>query len=385
MQVRETEFPREAITWIERGDPFDVAILDMHMPEVDGLTVARAIRSRNGDRTAILVMTSLGKLDDLGEHDDFAFLTKPVKPSQLFDALVELLAPADGTVAVGLHASPAGAQANERIFDPETAARHPLRILLAEDNALNRQMALQILGRLGYGADVATNGVEAISALRAAEYDVVLMDVQMPEMDGLEAARRICADWPRAQRPRIVAMTANTMSGDREECLAAGMDDYLPKPIRVPDLVAALERVRARGIPVAAAVPTAAAPTPTAASAPAGDGRSRVLEALRPVVGEDSTVIVRFLDLFVASGATLLDQLEDHRVTGDRDAFTRCAHTLKANAASLGAPELAARCAELEDAGRRGSLDGVEPLVADARLHLALLVAEIESLREELT
>ena len=127
------------------------------------------------------------------------------------------------------------------------AASHPLRILLAEDNAVNQKLALRLLQRMGYRADVASNGIEALESVARQPYDVVLMDVQMPEMDGLEATRRITAKWPPRERPRIVAMTANAMQGDREVCLAAGMDDYVTKPIRVDALVEALMQVTQGG------------------------------------------------------------------------------------------------------------------------------------------
>jgi CheY-like chemotaxis protein len=126
------------------------------------------------------------------------------------------------------------------------AARHPLRILLAEDNVVNQKLAMRLLQQMGYRADLASNGIEAVESVARQTYDVVLMDVQMPELDGLEAARRITALWKPGERPRIVAMTANAMQGDREECLAAGMDDYLTKPIRVERLVEALNMARAR-------------------------------------------------------------------------------------------------------------------------------------------
>jgi signal transduction histidine kinase/ActR/RegA family two-component response regulator len=141
--------------------------------------------------------------------------------------------------------APQPAQAKPAI-DPAMAERHPLRILLAEDNLVNQKLALRVLAQMGYRADLAKNGVEAIEALERQPYDVVLMDVQMPEMDGLEASRRIVERWPQAGRPRIVAMTANATQGDREECLAAGMDDYLTKPFRVEQLVAALAKVTPR-------------------------------------------------------------------------------------------------------------------------------------------
>jgi CheY-like chemotaxis protein len=127
------------------------------------------------------------------------------------------------------------------------ASRHPLRILLAEDNVVNQKLALRILQQMGYRADLASNGLEAVESVERQTYDVILMDVQMPEMDGLEASRRITAKWSASQRPRIVAMTANAMQGDREMCLSAGMDDYLTKPIRVERLVEALHQVAARG------------------------------------------------------------------------------------------------------------------------------------------
>ena len=133
-------------------------------------------------------------------------------------------------------------------LDAEMGARHPLRILLAEDNVVNQKLALRILQQMGYRADLASNGLEAIESVRRQTYDVILMDVQMPEMDGLDAAREICARWQPHERPRIVAMTANAMQGDRDMCLAAGMDDYLTKPIRVERLVEALMQVQPRAV-----------------------------------------------------------------------------------------------------------------------------------------
>ena len=133
------------------------------------------------------------------------------------------------------------------VVDPAMAGRHPLRILLAEDNVVNQKLALRLLQQMGYRADLASNGVEAIESVARQTYDVVLMDVQMPEMDGLEASKAITARFRPGERPRIVAMTANAMQGDRELCLAAGMDDYVTKPIRVDALVEALARVTARG------------------------------------------------------------------------------------------------------------------------------------------
>jgi CheY-like chemotaxis protein len=136
--------------------------------------------------------------------------------------------------------------ATKTALDPQMAARHPLRILLAEDNLVNQKLALRLLSQMGYTADVVGNGALAVQAVERHAYDLVLMDVQMPEMDGLEASRRITTQHPPHERPRIVAMTANAMQGDREACLAAGMDDYVTKPIRVDALTEALRRVEPR-------------------------------------------------------------------------------------------------------------------------------------------
>ena len=160
-----------------------------------------------------------------------------MKPSALYDALVNVLSKAEPRITLQ--------RAPETAADPELAARHPLHILLAEDNAVNQKLALRLLQNLGYKADVAGDGVQAINALTSTDYNVVLMDVQMPELDGLEATRRIRAQWPDRQL-HIVAMTANAMPGDREACIAAGMNDYVSKPIRPPELAAALERAPAQ-------------------------------------------------------------------------------------------------------------------------------------------
>jgi len=143
-------------------------------------------------------------------------------------------------------AAPAARSAGKAAIDPAMASRHPPRILLAEDNVVNQKLALRFLQQMGYRADLASNGIEAIECIARQPYDVVLMDVQMPEMDGLEASRRITERYKPHERPRIVAMTANAMRGDREACLAAGMDDYVTKPIRIEALVEALTHLTAR-------------------------------------------------------------------------------------------------------------------------------------------
>jgi GAF domain-containing protein/CheY-like chemotaxis protein len=231
--------PGEALARLARGESFDLAVLDMHMPGMDGVALARRVRE-HGAAMPLVLFSSLGRRE-VGEGEALfaAYLAKPVRQSQLFDVLAGLFASEAAPVSVS---APSAALRLER----DMAVRHPLRILLAEDNVVNQKLALRILQQMGYRADLASNGLEAVESVQRQVYDVVLMDVQMPEMDGLDAARAICARWAPQERPRIVAMTANAMQGDRDMCFAAGMDDYLTKPIRVERLVEVLNQVSGR-------------------------------------------------------------------------------------------------------------------------------------------
>ncbi len=237
MDPTDTESPKTALEWVRAGTHFDVAILDMQMPEMDGLELAESLRGLGDDQAPpIIILTSLGvRREDLDRGEAFsAFLTKPVRPSRLYDALVDVVA-AHKKI---LPPPPATTQAP----DEQLAAGLPLRILVAEDNPVNQQLIVLLLEKLGYRGDVVSNGVEVLEALDRQAYDLILLDVLMPEMDGLTAARRIRELEEIDPRPYIVGVTANALQGDREECLAAGMDDYLPKPIRFEELVVALKR-----------------------------------------------------------------------------------------------------------------------------------------------
>jgi len=229
--------PAEALARLARGADFDLAIVDMHMPGMDGVALARTIRERDAALPLVL-FSSLGRRE-VGDDEALfaAYLAKPMRQSQLFDVLAGLFA----HEAIQVPAAPAAPR-----LERDMAMRHPLRILVAEDNVVNQKLALRILQQMGYRADLASNGLEAVESVQRQVYDVVLMDVQMPEMDGLDAARAICARWAPQERPRIVAMTANAMQGDRDLCFAAGMDDYLTKPIRVERLVEVLNQVSGR-------------------------------------------------------------------------------------------------------------------------------------------
>jgi len=220
------------------GTPFDLAVLDQQMPEMDGLMLARAIKADPAlAATRTVLLSSLGQRLDAGQLKAAGieeYLVKPLKQSRLSERLALIMG--------GIPKNPAAAAP----IMPEMPS-HPARILLAEDHAINQKVALRQIESLGYRADAVANGREVIEALQRIPYDIVLMDCQMPEMDGYETARHIRSH---DSRPiRIIAMTAHAMEGDREKCLAAGMDDYLTKPVRTSDLRAVLDRWRPGGNP----------------------------------------------------------------------------------------------------------------------------------------
>jgi PAS domain S-box-containing protein len=346
MVPRDTGSPTEALEWIRRGDPFDAAILDMQMPDMDGLALAREIRRIRGDRVLpLLMLTSLGRrTDDVDPGVEFAaYLTKPIKASQLYDALTSVFGD------ISEHVRPVDAGVG---CDAAPADRAPLQILLADDNAVNQQVAVVLLQKMGYRADVVTNGAEALAALARQRYDVVLMDVEMPIMDGLEASRRINQMWPAAQRPRIIAMTANAMQGDRETCLAAGMDDYLSKPIRREELAAALARSES--------VVVSADDSPTAEEV--GDPEPVDLAQIEAAVG-DPVFVRKLISTFLNDAPGLVGTLRSSLEQCNSEELRRAAHTLKSNGRTFGATALASLSEELELSARTGSLVSAGDLV----------------------
>ncbi|MBI2516659.1 MAG: CHASE domain-containing protein [Opitutae bacterium] len=225
-----------ALALIRSGRRFDAAVLDMQMPEMDGYTLAQELRRLvPAEQMPLLLLSSIGQRVNDGVFA--CSLNKPVKPAQLLEALVSILGRPSSTPPLPAAGAPGPAAVG--------SARQGERVLLAEDNAVNQKVAQHMLRSLGFRADVAANGLEVLEALRRQPYDIILLDVQMPEMDGLEVARHILRAYPKpGSRPWMIALTANAMQGDREQCLAAGMDDYISKPIKMSDLTDAVERAR---------------------------------------------------------------------------------------------------------------------------------------------
>jgi signal transduction histidine kinase/CheY-like chemotaxis protein/HPt (histidine-containing phosphotransfer) domain-containing protein len=391
-----TGTPTEALDWIHQGNRFDVALLDVQMPERDALTLAAEMLRAFGASAPLdspppmVLLASAGQLGADAERTEFAAsVNKPVKASQLYDVLVGLFASTPTLEGSQTVESPSQ-------FDSRMGQRLPLRILVAEDNAINQQVALSLLERLGYRADVAANGSEVLLSLERQPYDVVFMDVHMPEMDGLEATRRIRRDLPAEAQPRIIAMTASALREDREICLAAGMEDYISKPVQVSELVAALSKCRSR-LPAKASQDHSDAVESTAARGSAMAGPDllqpkagevldrRALKQLRATLGKQADkMLPQLIETFYRDGARLLGEARLALEQGQANDLRRAAHSLKSSSATFGARELSSVAHQLESLAREGVLDGAGSLLIQAEAEFSTAKAALEAMQDEL-
>ena len=354
------------------GGPYDVAILDMQMPGMDGMELASRVKAEPRiARTRLVLLTSSGlrgEAEQARRVGFSAYLTKPVRQSKLYDVIATVMdapAPEEGAETgpaaqapiVTLH-SIEGARARSR------ERRRRAHVLVAEDNQVNQKVAERMLERLGYQSDVAANGLEALEALSRVRYAAVLMDVQMPEMDGYEATaeiRRI--EEGQDRRTPVIAMTANAMQGDREEALEAGMDDYVPKPVKAEELEAVLERWVSKPHEVAGQEPGKG---PDARENPAEGSLDRnVFAALRELQAEgEGDILGELVELFFADVPPRLVALREAAVAGDARSIEAIAHTLKGSCANMGAVRMGATCAELEGMGRSEDLAGASAKIS---------------------
>jgi CheY-like chemotaxis protein/HPt (histidine-containing phosphotransfer) domain-containing protein len=327
---------------------FDVAIVDNDIPEIS----LDAIQRVSG-KVPMLVLCSLGRRnqglaaiaasvakDSTGYR--IRLHSKPIKPSYLCDALVSLFAEQPGRVPVRVAVEGA---------DPEFAVRLPLRILLVEDNPVNQKLAILLLARIGYRADFANNGIEALYSVQRQRYDVVFMDMHMPEMDGLEATRRIRALDLQGHRPWIVALTANAMQEDREICLAAGMDDFVSKPVQGRDLRRALLNVRK-----ANEAKRVSAETETETESLKMVDILTVPDYLTEMLAEDADSASELVQLFLEDTASSLYRMEAALASGDSNRVSRLLHSVKGSSAQMGALSMSHACAELEHGASKGDL-----------------------------
>ena len=352
-----------------KHDPVDIVLLDMHMPGMNGITLAKVIKSDPAlARTRVILLTSLGKLvddDKLAEMGVDACLVKPVKRARLYECLTgpprqPAAAPAPGTKPV---APPA-------LKPPVVVPARPLRILLAEDNLINQRVAVAQLKKLGYMPDVVNNGVEAVEMSGQKPYDVILMDCQMPQMDGYEATGHI-RDREKAEGRRpvyIIAMTANAMQGDREKCMAAQMSDYLSKPVKDTELRKALDRA-----PHEEVAAVAADTTPDVLPSDVVNDTDLVdLERLEAAANEDPAMLQELVDLYFAQAKDLMNGLRGAITAGSAKDVDHFAHKLVGASLACGMSAMVLPLRELERQGKEGRLTNAEALFAQTSRHLEL-------------
>ncbi len=320
----------------DSGDAFDLGILDYQMPEMDGIELASTIRSNPAFAAVRLVLlTSSAATGDsrvARQSGIDAFLSKPVRISELYGCLAAILSPP---------ATPAPMPLGGPSRSDHAAAPSGGRLLVVDDNPVNQRVALRMLQKRGHAVDVADNGVEAVAAVARVSYDAILMDCQMPEMDGFEATRAIRRREGTQRHTPIIAMTAGAMTGDKEKCLAAGMDGYLAKPIKADTLAAMIGRwVVTSALPTEPETPK---DPPRETSARRLDGA--LLAGLRELGAEEFRSLVR---LFLTDGAGRIAELRMARTTNDMEAMARLAHSLKGSSSTFGADSLAVLCGHLQ-------------------------------------
>ena len=374
----------QALEYLRAGETFDLVILDMQMPGMDGLMLAREIRKLpNGGNLPLVLLTSMGVRADSPEFVAAGFatcLTKPVKPAQLFESLVRIVS--------GVRTASKPTRTPGKL-DPTLARRLPLRVLLCDDNLINQKVATRLLQQMGYRSTIAGNGVEALAAIERAPFDLVFMDVMMPEMDGLEATQQIrVRQKDRAQHPNfkspmiIVAMTASAMPGDRDKCLAAGMDDYLSKPVRPEDVRTIVERwgpTATAGEPAAStdSATTTAKMLATTAT-PMNDLPPIDLDRLHEFTEGNPENLTELATLYVQQTTQQLEQLEVAVKANNAADIRRLAHSCAGASATCGMRRIVVPLRELERQGDAGQLTQAAELCAQT-------IKEFELIRAALT
>lgn len=374
----------QALDFMDReaqaGTPFNLAILDMHMPQMDGLQLARRIKAEPAlAETRLIMLTSTYTAGNAAERAQAGILrcvNKPIRQSELFDVIrsvacdsVDIPAPEDFPAGDALPASGTGQWG---------------RVLLAEDNPVNLEVAKAMLMKLGVRLEVAGNGEQAVALADSGEIDLVLMDCQMPVMDGYEASALIRQHQAHtARRLPIIALTANAMGGDRDKCLAAGMDDYLSKPYTL----AQLEHKLRQWMPLATDQPGAETQTSTPDIAPEEKKSAAInrqflkqFQELDPEGGQG--LIRQILQVFQDTSGATLCQIDQAVAAGDADGLRRGAHTLKSSSANVGAETLSGLFRQLEAVGWEGTLEAAGPLLGEMRQAYAQATREIHELLE---
>ncbi len=377
---------------VASGKPCAVAIIDLQMPGMSGLALARAIKAESTlAATRLVLLTSFGRRGDAQaarEAGIVAYLTKPIRQSLLFDCLATVMAGPDeaSDSAVADLAQPTMLVTRHSLNEARSKKR--CRILAAEDNAVNQKVAAKMLQKLGYAVDVVANGQEAVEALSRIAYCAILMDCQMPEMDGFQATREIRRREGTDYHTPIIAMTANAMQGDRERCVEAGMDDYIAKPVKAEDLEAILERW----------VAGASVPQHDTAETTLGGGRNEegggmatdvpdssvcdVTEALARLDG-DEELFQQLVGLFFTQGPEDMTQIREALASGDQTELMRRAHKLKGTLLQFSAPSVTEAVKRLEQHARDGDLLAAKTTFRELETEMDRLSRVLAKLNQE--
>jgi len=356
---------------LHSGDPFQMVFLDMQMPDMDGEQVLKAIKADPliKDVAALIILTSMGHRGDVSRLEAMGcsgYLLKPIKQGQLYEAIIAVL---------GRRQAPKAVEQRSGIVTRHLLSeqkRQNTRILLVEDNPINQKLAVALLNKAGYPVDVAENGAQAVETLKTISYQLVLMDVQMPEMDGLEATRLIRVMEGKSRHVPIIAMTAYAMKGDKERCLAVGMDDYLTKPLEPDEVFAMIEHWAREQAPVSLKPFLEDEP----AQAVTGEGVSPIdlLKAM-PRFGDDKVFFVEMLNEFVEHLEERVKTLREALQAQDAKTLGRLAHNLKGAAANFNAEQLVFIAVEIETLGQAGDLSGIEEVIVKIEAEIPRLKA----------
>jgi CheY-like chemotaxis protein len=321
------------------------------MPEMDGMELGRGIRSiPKFKKLPLLMLSSLGiGTNPKNEKIIDIFLTKPVKQSNLFDAIMQCLG--EKSVHEFTHSTVSK-------LDDTLAIRIPLKILIAEDNAINQKLALKIFEKMGYHADIAGNGLEVLKALELQKYDIIFMDVQMPDMDGLEATEQVIKKYGK-KRPFIIAMTANAMQGDKERCLEAGMDDYISKPIRLEEITRVIKEwggeIISHDMTEENNMPEMEIMDWT------------IVDSIRDLDDGDEagTLLVELVSTFITESDENLENLKKLIGTKTYEEVIMLSHKMKGSSANLGAKGFSELCAEIEKKTKNNDMNGLLEILND--------------------
>lgn len=371
------ESPNTAIEWIKHGKSFDVALFDYHMPGLNGFELTKRIRSFDaGTDLPVIVLTSMSKKDydeDIDELKLSAFITKPIKQTQLFRTLVKVFS----------HKDISEVKIPAQFTRPDTglAAKFPLRILLAEDNIVNQKVARKIFERMGYRTDIASNGQEVIDSLHSIKYDIVFMDVLMPELDGLDATIRIRKEFAEDKQPVIIAMTANAMQGDRERCLEAGMDDYLNKPVRVEEVKSLIIKW---GEKIMNSKSQKISGAKNFKSGTVILDESELAFVNDITNADDAKFFIELIDVFTDDLPVMVKRINEAVEQHDAGLLQFVAHKLKGSSITLGIKSLSDICLALEQCAASGIFDDTtDELIGMLNDDYKTIINDLEIIKEK--